>query len=146
MKQIFRLRKEDAGEIILGILIVIFLIMGYKLPEPFESMLNSLFGKIILFILVIYMFMNSNPYLAILLLFVIFSISMSTSKMIMTQNNPSETIKSAQFTAFNQFPYTLEQEVVKQMAPIMTPGVSMTKATYKPSLDNTYSASPINSN
>lgn len=146
MKQIFGLRKEDAGEIILGILIVIFLIMGYKLPEPFESMLNSLFGKIILFILVIYMFMNSNPYLAILLLFVIFSISMSTSKMIVKQNNPSESTKSEQFTAFNQFPYTLEQEVVKQMAPIMTPGVSMTKASYKPSLDNTYFASPINSN
>jgi len=150
MKNMFRLpKKQDAAELVLGILIVIFLIMGYKLPEPFNSMLNSLIGKIVLFVLVIYMFMNSNPYLAILMLFVIFKISMShpnvMSSKVVKQNNPSEDLKRSQFTAFNQFPYTLEQEVVKKMAPIIRPGVSMTKASYKPLVEDTYFASPINS-
>jgi len=149
MKKLFKLpKKEDAGELILGILIVIFLIMGYKLPEPFDSMLNSLIGKIILFILVIYMFMNSNHYLAILLLFVIFKISMShpavVTKSVIKQNNPSEDTKRSQFTSYNQFPYTLEQEVVKKMAPIVRPGVAMTKASYKPLVEHTYFASPLN--
>jgi hypothetical protein len=57
---------------------------------------------------------------------------------------PSEQKKSSQFTAFNQFPYTLEQEVVAKMAPIMKSGSSLNQASYKPLLDNLYDASPVN--
>ena len=50
-----------------------------------------------------------------------------------------------QFTAFNQFPYTLEQEVVKKMAPIVQSGSVLKKASYKPMLEDLYGASPVNS-
>jgi hypothetical protein len=50
-----------------------------------------------------------------------------------------------QFTAFNQFPYTLEQEVVKKMAPIVQSGSVMKKASFRPMLENLYGASPLNS-
>jgi hypothetical protein len=50
----------------------------------------------------------------------------------------------SQFSAFNQFPYTLEQEVVKKMAPIVRSGSTLSKPSYKPLLDNLYDASPIN--
>jgi len=59
---------------------------------------------------------------------------------------PSEETKMNQFTAFNQFPYTLEQEVVKKMAPIVQSGFVMNKASYNPLLDNLHDASPINAN
>jgi hypothetical protein len=59
---------------------------------------------------------------------------------------PSEQKKMSQFTAFNQFPYTLEQEVVSKMAPIVRSGSSLSSASYKPLLENTYDASPISSN
>jgi len=49
----------------------------------------------------------------------------------------------SQFTAFNQFPYTLEQEVVAKMAPIVRSGSSLTSASYKPLLDKLYDASPL---
>jgi hypothetical protein len=57
---------------------------------------------------------------------------------------PSEKKKTSQFTAFNQFPYTLEQEVVNKMAPIMKTGTSINPPSYKPLLDNLYHASPLN--
>ena len=57
---------------------------------------------------------------------------------------PSEKKKMSQFTAFNQFPYTLEQEVVKKMAPIVQGGSSMNKASYSPILEDLHDASPIN--
>jgi hypothetical protein len=60
------------------------------------------------------------------------------------RNQPSEYNKFAQFTAFNQFPYTLEQEVIKQMVPTMTPGNSISKPSYKPILDDLHDASDIN--
>jgi hypothetical protein len=53
----------------------------------------------------------------------------------------------SQFTAFNQFPYTLEQEVVAKMAPIVRSGSSLNTASYKPLIDNNYDATNLtNSN
>jgi len=49
----------------------------------------------------------------------------------------------SQFTAYNQFPYTLEQEVVAKMAPIMKSGSSLTQASYKPLLENLHDAAKI---
>lgn len=48
--------------------------MGYKTPEPLANIIDSLVGKIVLFIIVIYMFMNSNSILAVLALFVAFDL------------------------------------------------------------------------
>ena len=44
----------------------------------------------------------------------------------------------------NQFPYTLEQEVVKKMAPIRDTGYTNSESTFSPILDDTYDAAPIN--
>jgi hypothetical protein len=92
--------------------------------------------------------MHTNPILAVLGLFVAFDLirrsSLSTGIAALQKYAPSEVKKSSQFTAFNQFPYTLEQEVVAKMAPISNSGYSINKASYKPLLDNTHEALPIN--
>ena len=141
-------KKEHMGELVLVILLIIYLILGFKTPEPIASMIDSLVGKIIIFIIVIYLFMNCNPILAVLSLFVAFDLirrsSMATGIDALQRYAPSEQKKSSQFTAFNQFPYTLEQEVVAKMAPIMKSGSSLSQAYYKPLLDNLYDASPLN--
>ena len=151
MKTSSLFKKENAGELVLAILFIIYLIMGYQTPEPVASMLDSLVGKIVMFVIVIYMFMNHNAVLAVLALFVAFDLirrSSSTTGDTMTISQlqkfaPSEKNKMSQFTAFNQFPYTLEQEVIKKMAPIVKPGSSVSKASYKPLLENLYDASPL---
>lgn len=141
-------KKENMGELTLVILFIIYLIMGYKTPEPIASMIDSIIGKIVILIIVIYMFMNTNPILAVLSLFVAFDLirrsSLATGIDALQRFSPTEEKKASQFTAFNQFPYTLEQEVVKKMAPIVQTGSSLNKPSYKPLLDNLYDASPIN--
>jgi hypothetical protein len=143
-------KKGHASELILAILFIIYLIMGYKTPEPVANIIDSLVGKIVMFIIVIYMFMNSNPVLAVLALFVAFDLvrrsSITTGVDAIKKYAPSEQKKASQFSAFNQFPYTLEQEVVKKMAPIIQAGSSLHKASYKPFLDNLYDAAPLNNN
>jgi len=142
------LKKEHMGELVLVVLFIIYLIMGYKTPEPIASMIDSIIGKIVIIIIVIYMFMNTNPILAVLSLFVAFDLirrsSLATGIDALQRFSPTEEKKSSQFTAFNQYPYTLEQEVVKKMAPIVQTGSSLSKPSYKPLLDNLYDASPIN--
>ena len=141
-------KKENMGELTLVILFIIYLIMGYKTPEPIASMIDSIIGKIVILIIVIYMFMNTNPILAVLSLFVAFDLIRRSSAVTgidaLKQYAPTEITKSSQFTALNQFPYTIEQEVVKKMAPIVQGGSSMTKASYSPILEDLHDASPLN--
>ena len=140
-------KKENIGELILIILFIIYLIMGYKTPEPVAIMIDSIVGKIVIFIIVIYLFMHYNPLLAILSLFVAFDLirrsSVATGIDALKRYLPTEEKKTSQFTAFNQFPYTLEQEIVNKMAPIMKSGSSINAASYKPLLDNLHDASLI---
>ena len=140
-------KKEHMGELILAILFIIYLIMGYKTPEPVAGAIDSIAGKIVIFLIVIYMFMHTHPILAILALFVAFDLmrrsSITTGIDALQRFAPTEEKKSSQFSAFNQYPYTLEQEVVKKMAPIVQSGSTLTKASYKPMLENNYDASPI---
>jgi hypothetical protein len=61
---------------------------------------------------------------------------------------PSETKKGSEISAYNftpqnQFTYTLEQEIVKKMAPILGGG-SVTNSTYKPLLENLHDAASLN--
>jgi hypothetical protein len=141
-------KKQHMGELVLVFLLIVYLILGFKTPEPIASIVDSLIGKIVIFIIVIYLFMYSNPILAVLSLFVAFDLirrsSITTGFDALKRYAPSEQKKMSQFTAYNQFPYTLEQEVVAKMAPIMKSGTSLTKASYKPLLDNLYDASPVN--
>jgi hypothetical protein len=141
------LKKQNMGELILIIVFIIYLIMGYKTPEPIANIIDTLAGKIVIFIVVIYLFMNSHPILAILSLFVAFDLirrsSLATGIDALNRYAPSEEKKQSQFTAFNQFPYTLEQEVVKKMAPIIQSGSSISQPSYKPLLDNIHDASPL---
>lgn len=142
------LKKEHMGELVLVVLFIIYLIMGLKTPEPIAGLVDTLVGKIVIFVTIIYLFMHANPILAVLALLVGFDLirrsSMATGIDALQKYAPTEEKKSSQFTAFNQFPYTLEQEVVAKMAPIMKTGSSLSQASYKPLLDNLYDASPLN--
>ena len=141
-------KKEHIGELSLVILFIIYLIMGLKTPEPLAEVVDTLVGKITIIIMVLYLFIHSNPILAVLALFVGFDLirrsSVATGIDALQKYAPTEKKKMSQFIAFNQFPYTLEQEVVAKMAPLMKSGSSLSTASYKPLLENLYDASPVN--
>jgi len=141
-------KKQHTGELILAILFIIYLIMGYKTPEPVANLVDSLIGKVVIFIIVIYLFNYSNPILAVLSLFVAFDLIRRSSTVTgidaLQKYAPTEEKKMSQFTAFNQFPYTLEQEVVAKMAPLVKSGSSISQASYKPLLEDLHDATPLN--
>lgn len=142
-------KKENMGELLLSIIFIIYLIMGYKTPEPVANLVDTLIGKVLILMAVIYLFSKSNPILAILGLFVAFDLvrrsSMATGIDALKKYAPTEANKMSQFSAFNQFPYTLEQEVVSKMAPIVKTGPIFNKPTFHPMIENLHDASPLNS-
>ena len=145
LKGIFK--KQPMSELILTVLLIVYLIIGYNTPEPIAIIIDSLAGKIGMFIIVVYMFLNSHPVLAILALFVAFDLLKRSSDITgidaLQKYSPSEDKKSSQYSAFNQFPYTLEQEIVKKMAPLIRSGTSITEPSYKPKMDDLHDAHQI---
>ena len=141
-------KKEHTGEFVLIILMIIYLIMGLKTPEIIATMIDNVIGKVVIILIIIYLFMHANPILAVLAALVAFDLMRrsndATGLGALSAYAPSEKKKMSQFTAFNQFPYTLEQEVVSKMAPIVRSGSSITPPSYKPLLENLYDASPVN--
>ena len=141
------LKKEHMGEFILIILMIIYLILGFKTPEMIATMVDNVIGKVVIILIVIYLFMYANPILAVLSALVAFDLMRrsndTTGLGALSAYAPSEKKKMSQFSAFNQFPYTLEQEVVSKMAPIVRSGTSLTSASYKPMLDNLHDASSL---
>ena len=140
-------KKENMGELALAILLIVYLVLGFRTPDAIAGMVDTLFGKIVMFVIVIFLFLHANPLLAVLALFVAFDLmrrsSVATGIDALQKFAPSEEKRRSQFTAYNQFPYTLEQEVVAKMAPMVSAGSSLTQASYKPMLDNLYDASPV---
>jgi len=143
------LKKEHMGEFVLVILMIIYLVMGFKTPDIVANLVDNIIGKVVIILIVIYLFMNANPILAVISALVAFDLmrrsTETTGLGALQAYAPSEEKKISQFTAFNQFPYTLEQEVVAKMAPLVHSGSSLTSASYKPLLDNLYDAAPLNS-
>ena len=127
------------GELILLIIFVLYLILGLKTPELAADMIDSLAGKITIFVLVIYMFLNMHPIVATFSLFVAFQL------MYKSYVSTDEPYKFTD-TSFNNSPYTLEQEMVNKMAPRVNSGVSLHRPTYKPTLDNLYDAASLVAN
>lgn len=133
------LTRKHFGETLLTILIIIYLVVGWKTPLFISNALNTILGKLILIGILILLFIYANPILAILSLYTAFHLlsksGMNTEIRAMQQFIPNENVKMGEFSAWNQFPYTLEQEIVKKMAPIVRSGSSLVKATYKPLLE-----------
>jgi hypothetical protein len=141
------LKKEHMGEFMLVILMIIYLVLGLRTPDMIANVVDTIIGKVVIIVAVIFLFMYANPILAVVAALVAFDLmrrsTATTGLGALQAYAPSEEKKMSQFTAFNQFPYTLEQEVVAKMAPIVRSGSSLTAASYKPLLDNLHDASTL---
>jgi hypothetical protein len=142
-------KKQNISQLLLSILFVIYLIMGYKTPEPLASWIDTLAGKVVVIVIALSLFVIVHPILGVLGLLVAYDLirrsSVASGTDALKKYLPTQEKVDSQFTAFNQFPYTLEQEMVKKMAPLNKsnefyggPGQD-----YKPVLDNTRDAAYI---
>jgi hypothetical protein len=140
------LKKTQSSHVILGIIFIIYLIMGYPIPETIATMIDTMYGKIIVYVIALILLVSVNPVLGVLALFVAFDLvrrsEITTGSTALLKFGSSEKQKMSDLTAFNQFPYTLEQEMVKlrtinKYPPFESP------PSYKPMLLATSDASPV---
>jgi hypothetical protein len=125
--------------IILLILFILYVIISPPIPIAWVPFLSSWPGKILLFSLVLLLFAFHHPVLSIVSVFVVMEILKKVNRM--ANPYPYELKYYSPFSPNHQFPYTLEQEMVKLRTPIQPK--DMQPATFRPMLENTYDAAPI---
>ena len=140
------LKKTQSSHVVLGIIFIIYLIMGYPIPETLANMIDTIYGKIIVCVLALILLVSVNPVLGVLGLFVAFDLirrsEMATGSSALLKFGSSEKQKMGDLTAFNQFPYTLEQEMVKLRTINKDPPIE-SPPSYKPFLLATSDASSV---
>jgi len=140
------LEKRNMSQLILVVLFIIYLVMGFKMPDQVANVIDSQGGKIVVALVALLLFGYSNPILGVLGIMVAYQLIKSSSEKTgmaaLEKYYPTEEKKWSPFTATHQFPYTLEQEVVKEMASQKF-NDNFVKAPYRPMLDDTHDASLI---
>jgi hypothetical protein len=138
--------KKHMPELVLSVLFVLYLVMGLKVPDGVATIIDSTIGKIVVILIALMLFAYSNPVLGVLALLVAYqlikSASVKTGMAGLEEYYPTEAKKWSPFTPIHQFPYTLEQEVVKNMT-TQKFNTEYVKAPFRPTLDDTHDASPL---
>jgi hypothetical protein len=141
------LDKRHVPQLVLSVLFVLYLLVGYKMPEGLAQVVDTTIGKVIVGLVALLLFAYSNPILGVLGLLVAFqliqSASIKTGMAALEQYYPTEEKKWSPFSPAHQFPYTLEQEVVKNMT-TQKFNTTYVKAPWRPVLDDTHDATPVN--
>jgi hypothetical protein len=140
--------KKHMPETLLSVLFVIYLVMGYRMPEAVAVLIDSTIGKIAVVLAALLLFGYSNPVLGVLALLVAYQMikgaSVKTGMAGLEEYYPTEAKKWTPFSPTHQFPYTLEQEVVKNMT-TQKFDTEYVKAPCRPILEDTYDASYLSS-
>ena len=142
-----KILKMSSQEVFLGVLFVIYFVLGYPVPEPLADMLDSVSGKIMVVVIAIILFLAVNPIVGVLGVLVALDLlrkaGEATVSTAMAKYSPSEQQKAQDLNKFNQFPYTLEQEMVSIRT--LKQDASPSPALYKPVLEDDHNASPVTS-
>ena len=143
LKQLFK--KEQIAQTILIGLFLIFLAIGKSLPPGFARIVETPFGTIFVIGVALSLFAYSNPILAILGLFVAFEMIRKSGSLDSHLYMPTEAKKWENVKDIHQVEYTLEQEVIVKMAPVIEPRLMQTfdASSFKPIMDYNHNAASL---
>ena len=140
-QQLFK--KENMAHNILIALFVIFLVMGQPLPHALSILINTPLGTIVVIGVALSLFAYSNNILAILGLFVAFEMIRRSGSFAMDLLRTNEQKKWAPLEEVNKIHYSLEQEVVQNMAPIIQSDMIPSMSSFQPNLIDNHNAAPV---
>ena len=138
------LKSQMRQHIVLAIILVLYILINIPTPNSLASLVDTTTGKIVVVMIVFGMF-QMNKVIGVLSFFAGYQLisrsGESTGTFAIQNYLPSEASKVIDFSKYNNFPPTLEEEMVKQMAPIVVDNNS--SLDYKPVLDGLHDAAPI---
>ena len=146
MEKFLNSLMRDKHHLLLSILLSIFVVFDIKVPLVLAELIDNPIGKILVAVMALCL-LSMNVVVGVLGLiaaYVLIQRSANKTGTVGTKNYlPTETKKSNHLSAMNQFPVTVEEEVISKMLP-STNNRDLTAPEFKPVLDNIHDAGLAN--
>lgn len=137
--------KMNSLDLLILSLLSYVVIMGVRLPLVVAEMLDTIIGKVVLVMLALLLFLRS-PLLGVMAMIAVFELIRRAEHVTGTSQMrlflPTDEHRGEFYTAMNQFPVTVEEEVIAKMIPRVSE-YPMHIATFKPSKTDIGQASPV---
>jgi hypothetical protein len=145
MEKVLKVLKKERTEYALVGLLVFFVLFNVQLPECVGSLVDTLLGRVVVLgaaisLLFVHPVLGAVALVAAYML--VHRAEKSTGNYQVRHFVPSEFTKNKELNAFNQFPVTLEEEVVHKMVPYVNEG-PMSPPSYKPTQDKLHDAAKL---
>jgi hypothetical protein len=125
-------------EMLLTVLIVMYIVLNVPTPDVIASYVDTPLGNIVVVLIALSFFTHSHPVVGVLGLFAAYVlIRRSSSSSAIEAYVPSEKRKSDELSAYNQFPVTLEEQMVALRAPLADTQVGSATSFHPNQLDQT---------
>ena len=139
------MKAEKKHSLVLELLFVIYIMFDIDTPFELAKLVDTQFGNIVVALLGLTMFAAAGPIAGILGLLAAYTLikrsSLKTGGVLLQSENKAEEIKMDMLKKFNDFPKSLEEEVIADMAPIVRSDGS--QGDFKPVLDDINDAAPV---
>ncbi len=133
---------KNKQELYLTLVLVIYILFNFKTPELLTNLIDTTIGKVVIFLLTITLILRNNPVIAVLSIIAAYELikrSNRINQIFMNDNIPSERTKLLKLKELNNFPTTLEEEIVENMPPLVKFDLP-SNTTFKPILNNIHNA------
>jgi len=141
MNQLLREIRKDTRLTVLAILLALFIIFDVRPPAQLAEHIDSLVGRVVIILFVIIL-LFSNPVVGALGAIAAYELFRRSEFSNAIQYVPSERKKKRNMKVMNQFPKTLEEEVVHNMLPTVSSG-RLPPQKFVPKPDETHGASKV---
>lgn len=147
MKMLKELMKtEQKHQLLLGLLFAVYLLFNIETPVPIAELVDTQLGNVVVVLLALAVFVSSGPLVGILAFIAAHCLikrsSKKTGTYYMKDNGRAEEIKMDVLNKYNDFPVTLEEQVVANMVPLVKHPPAP-NSNYKPVLNKLHNASSL---
>ena len=138
--------SKNKHHLLLVILLTLFIVFDVPLPDFVSELVDNPVGKVGVAVVSLCM-LSVNPLVGVLSIIAAFVLiqrsSFGTGSFGLNNFLPSENKKSQQLSAMNDFPVSVEEEVISKMLPVAN-YEDVSPPEFKPVLDDNYDAADAN--
>ena len=136
-----KMLPKNPAYLVLSLLMAVFIVMDISPPNNICMLVDTMMGKAVVIMVALSLFsldmlMGSVGVVAAYIL-----IMRCSKKEEVRTFSPSEVKKTKQLSAMNQYPLTVEEEVIGKMLPRTNPDLQ--SPDYKPTLNNLHNATKL---
>lgn len=143
MTDLFKIMKKDTHHYVLAALLIVFIVSDVKVPGVIAELVDTMLGKIVVIMIALSLF-AAHPVVGAIGLVAAYQLVMrSQGHSSVAMYVPSEKKKSRVLSAMNQFPTTVEEEVIANQIPYVFKRTAAGNSPYKGVQDKLHGAAKI---